>query len=172
MYVCVWICVCFLQETGPGVPKIDLKHLVAAQLLHVGDVIVCKKKEGTIAADGYINFNGKKMKSVSSFAHSCGVQRTVSGWRTCFFQNESLQEIRDRYARAGSSGQGGGAGSGAAQGGAAANGGGGGGRGRGLRGLASNTIGGSRVVERWCHNKACAVFAKRVRLGPASKVSV
>lgn len=43
-------------------PKVDLKLLMEAKLLEAGDAIACKKKQGRIAADGFIYFNGKQMK--------------------------------------------------------------------------------------------------------------
>lgn len=43
-------------------PKVDLKLLMEAKLLEAGDAIACKNKEGRIAADGFIYYNGKQMK--------------------------------------------------------------------------------------------------------------
>jgi hypothetical protein len=74
---------------------VDLKVLIETKLIGVGDEIVCKKRVGSIAADGIIEYMGKRMKSVSSFAHECGVKSTVSGWRCCRVNGQTLQDIRE-----------------------------------------------------------------------------
>ena len=65
------------SPTGGTSPKVDLKQLIASQLIRIGDAIECKKKCGRITAEGEVEYLGKVYKYVSSFAHSCGVQPTV-----------------------------------------------------------------------------------------------
>lgn len=86
---------CQVNQTNLRYAQVDLKVLIEMKLIGVGDEIVCKKKVGSIAADGIIEYMGKRMKSVSSFAHECGVKSTVSGWRCCRVNGQTLQDIRE-----------------------------------------------------------------------------
>lgn len=53
-----------------------------------------QNKNGRLMADGCIEFQNKPYPSVSSFAHACGVQSTVSGWRCCYVHQKTLQVQR------------------------------------------------------------------------------
>lgn len=57
-------------------PKVDLKKLMEAKVLDAGDAITCKRKQGRIAADGFIDYNGKRMKvrhSKYGWSYECAV---------------------------------------------------------------------------------------------------
>ena len=57
-------------------PKVDLKKLMDAKILDAGDAITCKRKQGRIAADGFIDYNGKRMKvrhSKHGWSYDCAV---------------------------------------------------------------------------------------------------
>jgi hypothetical protein len=143
-------------------PKVDLKQLIAAKLLVAGDTISCKKKEGRIAADGLIDFNGKRMKSLSQFAHACGVASTVSGWRSCQVKGHKLDSIRGQFLSSMAGGSGAGAGQ-ASPGPPSAT--------KPVKEGAGRS-GGARMVDKYCHNPKCRLFARRVRLGAASSSGV
>ena len=75
----------------------------------------------------------------------------MSGWRCCYINGESLASTRDRFCgTVGGSGSDGQAKS--AQ-----------------KKQGGNNPGGARQVSRWCHNKGCARYARKIQVGPATK---